>query len=214
VRRRWTYARVRPGRPSIDAEKRELVTRFGAPQRTSVAGQQASDLAVAEGPGGEIVTWIRGDPPSHADGTVYGRGQRPTEEQARRAAATLPERARGRCRTYVLPEQRSLDRRLGKLSAVPVDVCSRANDCARVLLSGAVPVTHQTTDSSALAVKSTFQASCADWLPARAGKLASSACRCSGANVVIAATPIAVGSTGSTCRRSTYRVCCSWRARS
>jgi hypothetical protein len=33
-----------------------------------------------------------------------------------------------------------------------------------------------------LAVKSTFQASCADWLPARAGKLASSACRCSGAN--------------------------------
>ena len=28
VRRRWTYARVRPGRPSIDAEKRELVLRL------------------------------------------------------------------------------------------------------------------------------------------------------------------------------------------
>jgi putative transposase len=27
-RRRWTYARVRPGRPSIDAEKRELVLRL------------------------------------------------------------------------------------------------------------------------------------------------------------------------------------------
>jgi putative transposase len=28
VQRRWTYARVRPGRPSIDAEKRELVLRL------------------------------------------------------------------------------------------------------------------------------------------------------------------------------------------
>jgi transposase len=28
VRRRWTYARVRPGRPSIDAEKRSLVVRL------------------------------------------------------------------------------------------------------------------------------------------------------------------------------------------
>jgi transposase InsO family protein len=28
VRRRWTYARVRPGRPSIDAQKRELVLRL------------------------------------------------------------------------------------------------------------------------------------------------------------------------------------------
>ena len=28
VRRRWTYALVRPGRPSIDAEKRELVPRL------------------------------------------------------------------------------------------------------------------------------------------------------------------------------------------
>jgi hypothetical protein len=28
VRRRWTYARVRPGRPSIDADKRELVLRL------------------------------------------------------------------------------------------------------------------------------------------------------------------------------------------
>jgi putative transposase len=28
VRRRWTYASVRPGRPSIDAEKRELVLRL------------------------------------------------------------------------------------------------------------------------------------------------------------------------------------------
>src|SRR5205814_175022 len=28
VRRRWTYARVRPGRPSIGAEKRKLVLRL------------------------------------------------------------------------------------------------------------------------------------------------------------------------------------------
>src|SRR5947208_9697190 len=28
VRRRWTYERVRPGRPSIDAEKRSLVLRL------------------------------------------------------------------------------------------------------------------------------------------------------------------------------------------
>jgi hypothetical protein len=28
VRRWWTYARVRPGRPSIDAQKRELVLRL------------------------------------------------------------------------------------------------------------------------------------------------------------------------------------------
>jgi hypothetical protein len=46
-------------------------TRFGAPQRISPPGQNASDLAAAEGPAGEILTWIRQDPPSYSDGTVY-----------------------------------------------------------------------------------------------------------------------------------------------
>jgi hypothetical protein len=31
VRRRWTYACVRPGRPSIDGEKRELVLQLALP---------------------------------------------------------------------------------------------------------------------------------------------------------------------------------------
>jgi hypothetical protein len=46
-------------------------TRFGAPQRVSPAGQSAGDLAAAEGPAGELLTWIREDPPSYVDGTVY-----------------------------------------------------------------------------------------------------------------------------------------------
>lgn len=46
-------------------------TRFAAPQRVSPAGQNASDLAAAEGQGGEILAWIRIDPPSYAEGTVY-----------------------------------------------------------------------------------------------------------------------------------------------
>jgi hypothetical protein len=46
-------------------------SRFGAPQRISPAGQNASDLAAAEGPAGEILTWIGEDPPSYFDGAVY-----------------------------------------------------------------------------------------------------------------------------------------------
>jgi hypothetical protein len=46
-------------------------TRFGAPQRVSPAGQSAGDLAAAEGPARELLTWIREDPPSYVDGTVY-----------------------------------------------------------------------------------------------------------------------------------------------
>jgi hypothetical protein len=45
--------------------------RLGVPQTISPAAQNASDLAAADGPGGEILTWIREDPPSYADGTVY-----------------------------------------------------------------------------------------------------------------------------------------------
>jgi hypothetical protein len=46
-------------------------TRFQAPQTISPAGQQAGDLAAAEGPRGEILTWIRDEPPSYVEGAVY-----------------------------------------------------------------------------------------------------------------------------------------------
>jgi hypothetical protein len=46
-------------------------THFGVPQTISPAGQNASDLAAAEGPGAEMLTWISEDPPSYADGTVF-----------------------------------------------------------------------------------------------------------------------------------------------
>ncbi|HYM54364.1 MAG TPA: hypothetical protein VES97_03315, partial [Solirubrobacteraceae bacterium] len=54
-------------------------SRFGAPRRISPAGQDAGDLSAAEGERGEILSWIREDPPSHADGTVYVAIDEPPE---------------------------------------------------------------------------------------------------------------------------------------
>ena len=44
---------------------------FAAPRTLSSPAEQASDVAAALGPSGEIVTWIREDPPAYVDGTVF-----------------------------------------------------------------------------------------------------------------------------------------------
>jgi hypothetical protein len=47
VRRRWTYARARPGRPSIDGRTRELVLRLARTRAGATSGSLASSTSSA-----------------------------------------------------------------------------------------------------------------------------------------------------------------------